>query len=267
MQSRCNVPRRRGQDWEAESLRCPCALRGRARGAGGGAAGAAAGRAHPRSRLRRRRAHRAAGRAGLHGGRGGCRPGHGAQRPRAGRRCAGRGRPRLDFEGEFDAVFSNAALHWMKRRSRRGDRRRGAGAAARRAVRRRDGRPRQCRRDHRGNAGGTRPPRARRCRGHPMVLPDDRRVSRPAGAARVRGRQIELLPRPTPPADRHGAVAGDVCRAGAGAAVPAAERARSRPRRSSCCGLYCVMRRARGRPTMCGLRFAAVLQPKLEKID
>ena len=30
---------------------------------------------------------------------------------------------KLEFSREFDAVFSNAALHWMKRRSRRGDRR------------------------------------------------------------------------------------------------------------------------------------------------
>ena len=85
--------------------------------AGAGAAGAAAGRADPRPRLRRRRADRADRR----------RPGAQCDRPR---RLAGDGRggagardrrlrrptPRRWTSqrfGQFDAVFSNAALHWM----------------------------------------------------------------------------------------------------------------------------------------------------------
>ena len=44
----------------------------------------------------------------------------------------------LDFDHEFDAVFSNAALHWMKKRGRRA-RRRQTRATPRRAICRRDG--------------------------------------------------------------------------------------------------------------------------------
>ena len=60
----------------------------------------------------------------------------------------------IDFNGEFDAVFSNAALHWMKRDPDAvisGVRR---ALKAGRPIRRRDGWTRMCSRCHRRIAGG-----------------------------------------------------------------------------------------------------------------
>ena len=91
-------------------------LRAGARRRGAAVAGAAAGRADPRRRLRRRRADRADRR----GGRAGDRPRQlaGDGRGGAGARASTPSSPtprRWTCErfGQFDAVFSNAALHWM----------------------------------------------------------------------------------------------------------------------------------------------------------
>ena len=112
-------------------------------------------RAHPRSRLRRRRAHR--GDHGVRSRRAWCRserriaccrahegPG-GAQ----GRRTCAR------LRSEFDAVFSNAALHWMREPELR-DRRRRPRAEAWRPLRRRARRAWQCRGDRNRDARGGR---------------------------------------------------------------------------------------------------------------
>ena len=125
---------------------------------------------------------------GLRGGRRRCRSGHGPRGPRARRRRAGRGwRTRCRFEREFDAVFSNAALHWMKADPDAVIAGVGAGAAARRAVRRRVRRPWQCRGDHRGAAGGAGPARARRSGAASRGTSRRRTSIAPAGAARLRG--------------------------------------------------------------------------------
>src|SRR5450432_1631050 len=71
----------------------------------------------------------------------------------------------LDFDAEFDAVFSNAALHWMKKADR-------AIAGVFRALR----------------PGGRSPRRGRRGL-RTLVLPDGRRLRRPPRARRLSNRQ------------------------------------------------------------------------------
>ena len=104
------------QTLEPGTLREARPLRERPRRAGRRAAGAARRRAHPRPRLRRRRAHREARRPRLRRRRRRREPrasrGRARARPRLSRRRAAR---TLPFTDEFDAVFSNAALHWMRR--------------------------------------------------------------------------------------------------------------------------------------------------------
>ena len=102
----------------------------------------------------------------------------------------------LTFAGGFEAVFSNAALHWMAGGCRH--RRRLAGARAGRALRRRDGRRCQRRRDHGGAGGGPRPARARWACGRAVVLPgpEDYRARLERRGFKVR--TIGLIERPTP---------------------------------------------------------------------
>ena len=182
------------------ALRAERALRQRPRRAGRRAARAAAGRAHPRPRLRRRRADRAARR------RSAARWSASTAAPRRSRRPAPAASTRaswtgeaLDFAAEFDAVFSNAALHWMKRADD-GHRRRLARAPARRPLRRRVRRPRLRRaRSRRALVAAL----ARRgidgAAHNPWYFPtvdEYRGAARGAAASRVRS--IALIPRPTP---------------------------------------------------------------------
>ena len=104
----------------------------------------------------------------------------------------------LPFKGEFDAVFSNAVLHWIPRRGR-GDRLGAPRAEAGRPLRRRV-RRRRLRADRPPGADRRRqPPRPRRRGARSLVLSDRGRVSRAArGAAASSVRAIALFPRPTP---------------------------------------------------------------------
>ena len=223
--------------------------------AGGRAAGAAAGRAHPRPRLRRRRADRAAGRARLHGRRGRCRPRHGARGPRARASMPGsRDGRRLPFEQRVRRRVLERRPALDEGRPRRGDRRRGAGAAAGgRFVGEMGG--------HGNVAAITVALLAALARrgvdgvaAHPMVLPHARRTTAPgwSGKGSPSGR-IELLPRPTPPClpawrawleTFAGPVLAGIC--------PRRHDRRCAPRPSSCCGLCCGTMKGGGRPTMCG---------------
>ena len=78
----------------------------------------------------------------------------------------------LGFDGEFDAVFSNAALHWMKADPDTviGGVRRALKPGGR--FRRRDGRTRLRRRDHGRDIDGPATPWRRYTGGDPLVLPN-----------------------------------------------------------------------------------------------
>ena len=123
----------------------------------------------------------------------------------------------LPFAREFDAVFSNAALHWMSadpdaviagvaRALRPGGRFVGEfgghGNVAAIIV---------------ALAGGAGAPRHRRRRADPLVLPHAGRISSAPRAARLRRRPDRADPAPDPIADRHGGLARDLRRS-----VPAA---------------------------------------------
>ncbi len=127
----------------------------------------------------------------------------------------------LPFAREFDAVFSNAALHWM---SADPD---AVIAGVARALRP-GGR-------FVGEFGGhgnvaaiivalqaaLGAPRHRRRRADPLVLPDAGRISRAPRAARLRRRPDRSDPPTDPIADRHGGLARDLRRS-----VPAADTRR-----------------------------------------
>ncbi len=90
----------------------------------------------------------------------------------------------LTFNHEFDAVFSNAALHWMKRADAviEGVRR---GAQAGRALRRGNGRVRLRRQGPRGDQGRSRAPRHLRRTARPLVFSHRRGLRRTTERARL----------------------------------------------------------------------------------
>ena len=104
----------------------------------------------------------------------------------------------LPFDAEFDAVFSNAALHWVRNQRREGWRRRSLSRTqAWWPLRRRDGWPRK----HRGNTGGAgrcAPPVGARCIHHgQQFFPSDTQYRSRLEAAGFAVDQISLIPRPT----------------------------------------------------------------------
>jgi SAM-dependent methyltransferase len=97
----------------------------------------------------------------------------------------------------FDAVFSNAALHWMKA-SRRSARLRARRAAPGGTLRRGAGRPRQRRERARGAACGARAPRHRSGGLRSVVLPVRRRVRARLRAHSFEIEELRAFSRPTP---------------------------------------------------------------------
>ncbi len=158
----------------------------------------------------------------------------------------------LDFVSEFDAVFSNAALHWMRKphlviagvhRALR----------AARPLRRRAWRPRQCRGHRHGDARG------RRARATaipalvaPWFFPDGRGIwprCSPKAASRARDRARAAADTAQ---DRHGRLAQDLRQVLLRSVPGAGADARWWARSPSCCGPRCATARACGPPTISG---------------
>ena len=112
---------------------------------------------------------------------------------------------KLEFNAEFDAVFSNAALHWMK--SDRDAVIAGvvSRAQTRRPFRRRDGRSWMCRGDHDSDNRGTRAAWDQGRGGDdPVVFPDGGRLSRTTRARRLQGRLYRADSAADAAADQYG---------------------------------------------------------------
>jgi len=111
----------------------------------------------------------------------------------------------LAFTAEFDAVFSNAALHWMRDAD--------AVIAGVRCALMPGGRfVGECRGDSNGVDRGAQEKRNRRCGALALVFPHGGRISRKIGGARVRGRDDSDHSAANAVADRYAGLVGDVRR-------------------------------------------------------